>query len=49
MEDYLDEEALTRPSGRKYAQSEAPGKISEASAAAPREEAGDVDGTGKEE
>jgi hypothetical protein len=47
MEDYLDEKALARPPGRKYAQSEASKKISEASEA-PREEPEDVDGTGKE-
>jgi hypothetical protein len=47
MEDYLDEKALARPPGRKYAQSEASEKISEASEAL-REEAEDVDGTGKE-
>ena len=46
MEDYLDEKALARPPGRKYAQSEASKKISEASEAL-REEAEDVDGSGK--
>jgi hypothetical protein len=33
MEDYLDEKALARLPGRKYAQSEASEKISEASEA----------------
>jgi hypothetical protein len=33
MGDYLDEKALTRLSGRKYAQSEASEKISEVSSA----------------
>jgi hypothetical protein len=47
MEEYLDENALARLSGRKYAQSEASKKISEASGA-PREEPEDVDGTGEE-
>jgi hypothetical protein len=49
MEEYLDENenALARLSGRKYAQSEASEKISEASGA-PREEPEDVDGTGEE-
>ena len=46
MEEYLDENALARLSGRKYAQSEASEKISEASGA-PREEPEDVDGTGE--
>jgi hypothetical protein len=47
MEEYLDENALARLSGRKYAQSEASDKISEASGA-PREEPEAVDGTGEE-
>jgi hypothetical protein len=47
MEDYLDEKALARLPGRKYAQSKASEKISEASEA-PREEPEDVDGTGEE-
>ena len=47
MEDYLNEKALARLPGRKYAQSEAPEKISDASEAF-REEAEDVDGTGSE-
>ena len=51
MEDYLDEKALARLPGRKYAQSETPPReergSSEASEA-PREEAEDVDGTGSE-
>jgi hypothetical protein len=48
MEDYLDENALARLPGRKYAQSEASKKISEASGA-PREVSEDVDGTGEED
>jgi hypothetical protein len=47
MEEYLDENALARLSGRKYAHSEASEKISEASGA-PRGEPEDVDGTGEE-
>jgi hypothetical protein len=47
MEEYLDENALARLPGRKYAQSEASEKISEVSGA-PREEPEDVDGTGQE-
>ena len=47
MEDYFAEQALTRPSGKKYAQSEAPENISEASSA-PREEVEDVEGKAKE-
>jgi hypothetical protein len=47
MEEYLDESALARPPGRKYAQSEASKKISEAPGA-PREEPEDVDSTGGE-
>jgi hypothetical protein len=47
MEDYLAAQALTRVSGRKYAQSEASEKISEASSV-PREELEDVDGPAKE-
>jgi hypothetical protein len=47
MAEYLDEGALTRLSGRMYAQSEASENISEVSSA-PREEAEDVDGKGKE-
>jgi hypothetical protein len=49
MEDYLDEKALARPPGRKYAQSEASEKYRKSEASeAHREEAEDVDGTGKE-
>ena len=47
MGDYLAENALARFPGRKYAQSEASEKISEASGA-PREVLEDVDGTGGE-
>jgi hypothetical protein len=47
MEAHLDENALARLAGRRYAQSEASEKISEASGA-PREEPGGVDGTGEE-
>ena len=47
MEDYLDENAPARLPGRKYAQSEASEKISEASGA-PREVLEVVDGTGGE-
>jgi hypothetical protein len=47
MEEYLDENALARPPGRKYAQSEASEKISGASGA-PREVSEGVDGTGEE-
>ena len=47
MEDHLDEKTLTRLSGRKYAQSEASEKISEAPSV-PREELEDVDGPEKE-
>jgi hypothetical protein len=46
MEDHLDENALARPPRRKYAQSEASEKISEASGAS-REVLEDVDGTGE--
>ena len=47
MEDCFAEQALTRLPGKKYAQSEAPENISEASSA-PREEVEDVDGKAKE-
>jgi hypothetical protein len=47
MEDYLAESALARFPGRKYAQSEASKKISEASGA-PREVLEGVDGAGEE-
>ena len=47
MEDYLGENAPARLPGRKYAQSEASEKISEASGA-PREGLEGVDGTGGE-
>jgi hypothetical protein len=47
MEDYFAEQALTRPPGKKYAQSEAPKNISEAPSA-PREEVEDVGGKAKE-
>jgi hypothetical protein len=45
MEDYLGENDPARQPGRKYAQSEASKKISEASGA-PREGLEDVKGTG---
>jgi hypothetical protein len=47
MGDYFAAQALTRVPGRKYAQSEACKKISEASSV-PREELEDVDGPEKE-
>jgi hypothetical protein len=47
MEDHLAAQALTRVPGRKYAQSEASEKISEASSV-PREGLEDVDGPEKE-
>ena len=47
MEEYMHESAPARQPGRKYAQSEASEKISEASGA-PREVLEDVDGTGEE-
>jgi hypothetical protein len=46
MEDYFAKQALTGLSGKKYAQSEAPENISEASSA-PREEVEDVGGKAK--
>jgi hypothetical protein len=46
MEDYLNEKALARPPGRKYAQSEASEKISDASEAF-REEVGAMEGSRK--
>jgi hypothetical protein len=47
MGDYFAEQALTRLSGKKYAQSEASENISGASSA-PREEVEDVEGKAKE-
>jgi hypothetical protein len=47
MEDYFAEQALTRLSGKKYAQSEASENISDASSA-PREQVEDVEGKAKE-